>query len=172
MANYCFNSLQIRGSQSDIKKLQEFIRSNNPDESGNYDLDHVIPLETDSVDEAYKKWGTKWFTGIKFENRGKEAILSFDTAWSPPFPVTLEISKKFNLWIDHYYEEPGMWFEGNFIVDNGKIIEDEQREYTPYCADCGVKLKDNKKMVYDEEEYEYYCRKCYDMLKENEEIIK
>jgi hypothetical protein len=159
MANYCYNMLEITGNPGDIKKLQDCIRTNKPDECDEYDLGKIIPLKSDSAGEAYEKWGTKWFADIDFDNQGGSAMLSFDTAWSPSLPVTVEISRRFNLRAAHYYEEPGFDFEGDFVAENGIVIRDEQRDYRPVCAGCETK-HDRNEMVFDEEESEHYCRKC------------
>lgn len=151
--------LEITGNPGDIKKLQDCIRTNKPDECDEYDLGKIISLKSDSAGEAYEKWGTKWFADIDFDNQGGSAMLSFDTAWSPSLPVTLEISRRFNLRAAHYYEEPGFDFEGDFVAENGIVIRDEQRDYRPVCAGCETK-HDRNEMVFDEEESEHYCRKC------------
>ncbi|MFA6186358.1 MAG: hypothetical protein WC770_03980 [Phycisphaerae bacterium] len=160
MANCCYNKLEIHGSRQNIEKLQKFITLNEPVDGEQYDLGKILPLETDSDEEAREKWGTYWFAGIDFENHGEEAMLSFDSAWSPALPITLEMSKKFNLRIDHYYDEPGMFFEGNYVVENGDVITDDEREFRPACTVCGIKheLED---LIHDEEEGENYCRKCH-----------
>ena len=67
MANYCFNSLEISANRKDIEKFENFITPKKPDEQEKYDLTKIIPLETDSVDEAYQKWKGKVSSLLKGE---------------------------------------------------------------------------------------------------------
>lgn len=166
MANNCYNELEIKGSVEDIKRLEECITTK--DEKGNeeWDLSNIIPVETDDdgfykVDDIYKLWGTKWFEGEYFENHGNSATLTFNTAWSPSLPVTLEMSKKFNLKINHFYEEAGNNFEGDYKVDNGEVLLDVQRKYSPLCVECNEK-DDSENLCYDEDEGEYFHLRCRD----------
>lgn len=168
MANNCYNYLEISGSKADIKRLEECIKSDKKDDSG-WDMSKIIPVEIDEKgfykieNSIYDIWGTKWFDGEYFENKGKTAVLTFDTAWSPSLPVTLEMSRKFNLKVKHFYEESGCDFEGDYNVDNGEVILDDQRPYTPDCHDCGEKFNRDD-MIYNEEEGEYLCKRCGDEL--------
>ncbi len=173
MANYCFNSLDIEGREEDIKAFKELIKTTKKEQKENggeeWDLSKVIPIEVDDdgryLGDVYEKWGTKWFCGIEidFSIDGASAGLSFDTAWSPSLPVTLEISRRFNLKINHYYEESGCDFEGNYEVDCGDVVNDSQRAYSPYCEKCGMKGV-REEMVYDENEGEHFCVGCDDEL--------
>ncbi len=56
-----------------------------------------------------------------------------------------------------------MDFEGDYNVDNGKVILDEERRYRPNCEDCGEKF-DSDDMIYNEDEGEYKCKRCGDEL--------
>lgn len=166
MANNCYNCLEIIGTEEDIKRLEECIESDDDDED-KWDLSKVIPVETDEEGcykigkSIYDIWGTKWFDGEQFSSCGRSAVLSFDTAWSPSLPVTLEMSRRFNLKINHFYEEGGNGFEGDYNVCNGKVVSHSQRKYRPYCEDCGEKF-DRDDMIYNEEEGEYLCKRCGD----------
>ena len=170
MANYCFNSLDIIGKAEDIKRLEEFIKNKKEDDDGGekWSLDNIIPVGIDEngcykVTDIYAVWGTKWIADINFNNNGCFADMSFDTAWNPSLPITLEMSKKFNLKINHFYEESGNDFEGNCEVDNGVVISDSHSCYRPRCMGCGEKF-DRDKMTYDDDEGEHYCMACGDEL--------
>lgn len=76
-------------------------------------------------------WGTKWNavdTEIELETNTREnttARISFDTAWSPPTPVILAMSKThpaLNFTLE--YEEGGIGFRGTFTAKNGKVVQD------------------------------------------------
>lgn len=159
MANHCYNRLEISGEPDDIQRLQECLRVNPPGACAEWDLDRIIPRETDHPREACEKWGTRWFSDLDFCNHGDSATCVFDTAWSPSLPVTLAISERFHLRVAHYYEEPGFDFEGDFVAEDNLVIRDEQRDYRPVCAGCQTK-HDRNTMIFDEEQGEHYCRAC------------
>jgi len=171
MANNCYNYLEIEGTEEDIKRLEECIIVRNIEGEDRFDewnLRKVIPVETDErgyykVDSIYDVWGTKWFDGEDFESRGTSATLTFDTAWSPSLPVTLEMSRRFNLKIKHSYEESGCNFEGDYNVDNGEVVFEEERNYRPMCEGCDEKF-DSDDMIYNEDEGTYKCKRCGDEL--------
>lgn len=168
MANICDNYLKITGSKEDIERLEKFIKSSDKEEEEKWDLTKIIPVEVDDegyykCDNIYNVWGTKWISDVWFKNHGNSAILHFSTAWSPSLPITLEMSKKFNLTINHSYEESGCDFEGDYAVSSGEVFLNEQRDYRPACQDCGDKF-DRDDLIYDEAEGSRHCRKCGDEL--------
>lgn len=76
-------------------------------------------------------WGTKWDAAYAtvMSNR-KKLVYSFDTAWSPPTPVVLAMSKQFpSLKFRLSYDEPGIRFTGKYEVQGGKVIIGEWRDY-------------------------------------------
>ncbi len=168
MANNCYNYLEIEGKKEDILRLEECMKSQDKNSNDELRLSKIIPAEIDErgcykCKDIYELWGTKWFDGEWFENDGASATLTFDTAWSPSLPVTLEMSKRFNLKINHFYEESGCDFEGDYNVDCGEVILNDERKYRPVCQDCGEKF-DSDDMVYDEDDGDYRCRVCADPL--------
>lgn len=168
MANNCYNYLKIEGTEEDIKRLEECIKSKDKYNNDTWDISKIIPVETDErgcykVDDIYELWGTKWFQGVCFQNNGDSATLSFETAWSPSLPVTLEMSRRFNLKINHEYEEAGCDFEGDYNVNCGEVIFEEEREYRPNCQDCGEKFE-QKDIIYNEDDCTHKCKRCEDGL--------
>jgi hypothetical protein len=79
-----------------------------------------------------KNWGTKWgmydFSEIKwFKN---SAQLWFYSAWAPPLPVIIAMSKMFTkLTFTLRYFECGAEFKGVLIVKNGLIVLTEESDY-------------------------------------------
>jgi hypothetical protein len=77
-------------------------------------------------------WGTKWDAAYGHLTETKSSLVyGFETAWSPPEPAVLEMSKqypklKFNL---RFYEG-GMGFQGKLIAKAGEVIESEDKEYS------------------------------------------
>jgi len=167
MANNCYNYLEIEGTEEDIKRLERCIEVEGTKENKDYDMRKVIPIDSEGngfyKGNICKLWGTKWFDGECFENSGTSATLSFDTAWSPSLPVTLEMSLRFNLKINHSYEESGCDFEGDYNVENGNVVLDEERPYRPICDVCEKKF-DRDEMTYDEDDGTFKCKRCGDEL--------
>ena len=61
-------------------------------------------------------WGTKWNSSCAEITYEDEETLEyqFDTAWSPPEPIILQLREKFgdDVHISAFYDEPSMEFAG------------------------------------------------------------
>jgi hypothetical protein len=72
-------------------------------------------------------WGTKWdIDPIRPEYSGSEAVLDFETAWSPPEAVAKALSEMFGgceVTLDFF--EPGCDFGGRVVYRNGECVEDQ-----------------------------------------------
>jgi len=96
-------------------------------------------------DWCVQNWGTKWGIcsskiilercgycekhGLYF-NRCNELIYGFETAWNPPLPIILKMSKMFKkLEFELRYFEAGSGFNGLFKCKGGKIIENLTGDY-------------------------------------------
>jgi len=78
-----------------------------------------------------ENWGTKWgFCNPVLEDEFEDRLeYRFDTAWSPPIPLVRKMGEMFpKLKFTLRYEEPGMNFEGRFVMDGGGESEDVCRE--------------------------------------------
>ena len=83
---------------------------------------------TDWYDWRLNSWGTKW-DAYDFGNEHLDQVV-FNTAWSAPLPVILELSKKHPLQqfeLEFADDDIGVNC-GSLIVKNGKIIEDNSPE--------------------------------------------
>ena len=83
-----------------------------------------------------EKWGTKW--GIcnaeidnELDDEGEgELSYNFETAWSPPSPVIVRMSKLFPLLrFELRYFEGSMGFKGLLVCEKGKVIDDKRGDY-------------------------------------------
>jgi hypothetical protein len=81
-----------------------------------------------------ENWGTKW--GICHAKEPEEnyqwgeLFYTFASAWSPPLPVVKKMSEMFKgLRFILTYFECGMAFNGIFICEDGKVIEDKTGAY-------------------------------------------
>lgn len=79
-----------------------------------------------------ENWGTKWNSA---DSLWEDDMLTFNTAWSPPFPIAQELSKLFEDVVVHLrFEEGGMDFAGDYIYVNGRLHSSNDREYDEfYC---------------------------------------
>lgn len=77
------------------------------------------------------KWGTKWNAcDSVVHNSPKRLKFSFSTAWGPPTPVMVELSRKFPLnKMKHCFFECGMAYQGRRIYLAGELLETWDGEY-------------------------------------------
>lgn len=76
------------------------------------------------LDWAREHWGTKWnaYSDEVLEN---DTVVRFDTAWSHPYPVMIELSKRFPrvpIQVVYADEDLGSNFAA-YIIDSGVISE-------------------------------------------------
>jgi hypothetical protein len=95
----------------------------------------------DGYEWCIKNWGTKWnFCDIVLEEENyyenetydneSELFYTFETAWAPPRPVILAMSKAFpELEFDLKYFEMSMGFNGWYRVKAGETLDDERAKY-------------------------------------------
>lgn len=87
-----------------------------------------------------ENWGTKWNACGREYGKGPEVILrksvpkarfNFMTAWEPPMPVIVAMSKAFpTLTFTLRYWEHGMCFQGRLVVKGGEVREEWRGKYT------------------------------------------
>ena len=76
-------------------------------------------------------WGTKWPASQTELREGKKRDkISFETAWSPPSPVILALSRMFpeNTFTLKFYER-GMAYKGEYTVKSGNVLVSKQDKY-------------------------------------------
>ena len=186
MPNWCNNKLEIQGSKKEVAKVLEFIGNKKDKDYKHLDFNKITPMPeelrnttsptpkgketeakklqkkygaTDWYHWSIDNWGTKWnCNGARIEEDAgdKNLTIGFETAWSPPIPIVLELGKKFpkiNFKLD--YVEPGMCFAGSLNVQ-GEDVNDEQY--------------DNGSEAYKsmEEEFGYGTEEWEEMFKEKD----
>ena len=120
MPNWCYNKVSITNNSDDNSKLQkvkEFLYSDASDDSEEnvFDFNNVVP-EPEENNDWYlwrvNNWGTKWNSSCAEITYEDEETLEyqFDTAWSPPEPIILQLREKFgdDIYISAFYDEPSM----------------------------------------------------------------
>lgn len=87
-------------------------------------------------------WGTKWNVDAEVQGEPSDECLyyTFDSAWSPPEPVIIKLGEMFPKLTFHLkYSEPGMCFEGDLEIVNGKVTLQECYDMKNYkCKKCGA----------------------------------
>ena len=118
---------------------KELINTISPPERHNRNLTRKFGADN-WYDWRVKNWGTKWpASGVELcstkvfhmtSEKPIEIIYDFETAWSPPEPIVMKMSKMFpKLKFKLKYWEAGMGFRGIFIAKNGKIIKNRTYNY-------------------------------------------
>lgn len=116
-------------------KLRNELDNMNDNEMKEYLKNH--PFMKDGYSSGgYKwccnNWGTKWnFCEPRLEWEDDDSLFYiFGTAWSPPNPIIIEMSKKFpELTFELRYFEAAMEFNGHLIVEEGEIESHNKGDY-------------------------------------------
>jgi hypothetical protein len=84
-------------------------------------------------DWAVRMWGSKWnFCNPSVSESETDLIYTFDTAWSPMIPVIRKMGEMFpKLRFQLDYAEPGCWFQGTYIMEDGICTMDDCHDYIP-----------------------------------------
>jgi len=148
MPNWCSNEIIIKGDNENLQRLFNLVKTDDIV----FDFNAVIPypeefakLDADGSGAGFRaggfewrmnNWGTSWNTekdsGLIAMDDG-EVVAYFLSAWSPPLPVTIALSKLFcDLTFVHRYEEGSNDFSGVLECKNGEITMDVQGDYGEY----------------------------------------
>lgn len=156
MPNWCQNHLMIDGllpeQISEIsKKLSEpnsllfeslvgkFLEDYLHDEK-------IVGITDEKENGKYFDWykhnlseyGTKWdvnLSNVYFQ--GDFTEMAFETAWSPPLEFARKLSKKYNAVVTLQFEEPGCDFGGEYIFENGEVIDYKDMTYMEWLFEEG-----------------------------------
>ena len=148
MPNWCSCDLFVHGSTKNRDLVVKTVEGNE-DSCSVFDFNKILPMpsilentvsptdglarskqafaetgHTDWYSWCRDNWGTKWnATGAGLIRMKTVDKFKFETAWAPPAPVILALSKLFpeNTFTLKYYER-GMQFKGIYRVKNGTII--------------------------------------------------
>ena len=139
MPNWCLNTIRVVGDNDSVNKIPSFFVKK--DSSEYLDFTQLIPLEkkediTLDLNQRSEFWGIKSsgmeINGYNIKSLDKNnSMLEFesDTPWNPPLSFFYWISNMYpTLLFQVVYDEPGMSFSGNFIVQNGEILESDEYE--------------------------------------------
>ena len=135
MPNHCYNYLEA--PEGDVSIIADFF-STRKDEFSDLpetflDFEKIIPMpeelkgteapkdQPNWYDWAVGNWGTKWNS---YEGNVTENGIGFSTAWAPPTPVIVELSKKIGKPLRMTYDESGMDFCGELLAYPDGTYED------------------------------------------------
>jgi hypothetical protein len=103
---------------------------------------------------AVSQWGTKWgdYDADMSEvyQIGKTdkytSTYTYSTAWSPGDEFLMaSLADQFPTMEFHlFYDEPGMGFKGEVVVENGKITNNVYEEYEIECDEDGEPIEDEE----------------------------
>jgi hypothetical protein len=158
MPNWCENELYVTGQQLDT--LLAMVRSTDEDGIVVIDFNKIVPMPAslqitsppqteDEKRQAVQnkklygaetwyewcrdRWGTKWNaceSQIAHRN-GSHALITFNTAWTPPLPVIQALGERFptmRFRLDYYEGVAG--YSGTFAMEGGKIVRNAERAYS------------------------------------------
>lgn len=158
MPNHCWNYLEA--PEGDLSLIADYFStakreySDLPDAF--LDFQKILPMPEELKDTESPKdtpnwydwccsnWGTKWnsYDGIVSDNG-----IGFNTAWAPPFPVIIELSKQIKKPLRLIYDEPGMDFCGEFFAYPDGTYEDncyEPRKDAPDNLKDDLSIEDEE----------------------------
>src|SRR5262249_1736193 len=102
MPNWCSNTLIVTGEASDVARFKQAVEVRSEDVSevqSVLSLQKLYPLPDGQgwYEWCNQHWGTKWDVVEAELTRGEatQLIYTFETAWSPPVPWLVRVSKQY-----------------------------------------------------------------------------
>jgi hypothetical protein len=153
MPNWCENYLKVAGDRKYRDAFLAECFSKDKQERVFLDFEKIIPppenyfresIGVKEVADCKEKglidwfswnignWGTKWnVSGCDIKDEDKSITVWFETAWSPPIPILVALTKKYTgLSFTLEYSEGGMCFRGVFEGQQGEVIRDDSWDMT------------------------------------------
>ena len=140
MPNWCSNTITIRGSKENIRRIKDMMESiENKSESNVFQTlvgypDHMTEGEYQEkwYDTNVTNWGTKW--DVSYDDScpqfsDEEIVLIPDTAWSPPIGFGTILAKLYQVDVELYYTEPGCDFCGKTFCNKDGDVEEDDYNY-------------------------------------------
>lgn len=158
MANICSFSMYVKGNRDDIEKFYNAMSQNGTIYMGR-GADAEIKYDDD---EAFIDGWCKWsIQSAMIDNaismRTNPDMWHFGNTdvGTLEFITLVEASKRWNLVIEVYSEEPGCCFQEHYIITNGRFVCNECVEFNEYFLydyetkeeaekDLGIKITDSE----------------------------
>ena len=154
MANYCENTLVIKGEKDKLNIFCEFVGS---DFESGFSMEKLYPI-TDEMRNSCEShedpeevfWGTcDDVTNVKSSIYDDKIIIEYYTKWSPNWVFIKELSIMFpDIDFELLYAEAGMWFGGIYYVKNS----DDHCFCPPLYQVFFAKEKEEDKFLFTTEE--------------------
>lgn len=141
MANDCWNWVQFTGSELNLTRMVQGIKTAQETNKENRGLlwygSYYIALgfaPPNPTLEVYEEFGSKWLDiDLDLSNLGDGFIeLSGTSAWSPASEFWLKLSAVYELEFESEYEEPGSDIGGFFAGHNGVATDHRPMSYLEY----------------------------------------
>lgn len=132
MPNWCFNEIIVTNS---TPKLEAFLKEHGLSFEAivkpNYPDNDESGLGNGNAQQS--AWGTKWDLPPQEAKEAGDSLLecdrcSFDTAWSPPSEAIRVLSKITGASFELKFYEPGCWFWGKEIIEDGDFFPEINSE--------------------------------------------
>ena len=97
MPNWVYNRVSLHAPTEKLQDFYDTLCVQDGDGEPVFSFQAIIPRPTEEDENWYNwnstNWGTKWDAGDGWAELDKDFLsISFDTAWSPPVPIFLEIA--------------------------------------------------------------------------------
>ena len=132
MANDCYNYLEA--PDGDLSLIADYIstakREYSPLPEVFLDFEKILPVPAKAkkkyMDWTNEHWGCR---GNSYDGYAQDEGISFNTPWSPPVGVIVELAKRIGKSLRLTYDEPGMDFCGELTVTAGGKFKN--KTYSP-----------------------------------------
>lgn len=130
MANHCYNSASIEGTEQMIDLFIQRLEEAKKEAKSLYNPTFYKVLGQESTNEdVYNQFGSRWFDA-NFERFSPTSMsLCGDSAWTPINEFLLRLSSVYGFTIASTYEESGEDFGGWFSCTNGEVTLDKSTSY-------------------------------------------
>jgi hypothetical protein len=134
MANHCYNTACIEGSQEMLDLFEKRLAEATTNETEHLWWETYFAVLGKPIEEgvSYEVFGSRWFRPFWERHTATSGVLSGDSAWSPVSEFFLKLSEVYQFEIESEYEEGGMDFGGWFHCINGEVTKDETTSYHVY----------------------------------------
>lgn len=129
MPNLSENDLIISGQQSELDRLEQFVKT----DELLFSLERIIPIPPDSpVDWRSDNWGTdRDVMDSRVIKEGSKLSYFLLTAWYAPVNAVVQLSKEFStlhFTLEYWLVNDGV--KGRFIIEDGSVIgESDETEF-------------------------------------------
>ena len=132
MANDCYNYLEA--PDGDLSLIADYISTRKdkdlPLPDTFLDFEKILPVPAKAkkkyMDWTNEHWGCR---GNSYDGYAQDEGISFNTPWSPPVGVIVELAKRIGKSLRLTYDEPGMDFCGELTVTAGGKFKN--KTYSP-----------------------------------------